>query len=325
MTTRSFFKTLSFFLMAATIALVSCEQEPENPPSGGEGGGEPGNKKLVFIHHSTGGNLLADNYGELGKKLNNAGFYVSDICYGWSAPENAGQGDNTDIGQWYSWFADETVQANNIKKRDNIMNAVYTNYSWSGQYGSYTRGADPGGENEIVMIKSCFPNSHVNVANSSTPAQFYNQVFSSPNHNVSNIKALYNAILPYMKSHSDKMFVIIANPSLLPTSTNNDEAARAREVTNWLTLSWLKDNNWENKNVYVWNYFNVLTDEDNHHWVVDGNVVHHTASGSANTTAYSNNGDDHPSVTAAKKGATELSQCITVWYNTWRNWLSTNN
>ncbi len=53
--------------------------------------------KLVFIHHSTGENWLADGYGGLGLALGNNNYFVSDTNYGWG-PHSIG--DNTDILNW---------------------------------------------------------------------------------------------------------------------------------------------------------------------------------------------------------------------------------
>jgi len=58
--------------------------------------------KLIFIHHSTGGNWLADPnndqpYGRLGRALMENNYYVSATNYGWG-PE--GIGDRTDIPNW---------------------------------------------------------------------------------------------------------------------------------------------------------------------------------------------------------------------------------
>ncbi len=50
--------------------------------------------KLIFIHHSTGENWLADDYGNLGRVLGQNNYFVSDTNYGWGP--NA-IGDRTDI------------------------------------------------------------------------------------------------------------------------------------------------------------------------------------------------------------------------------------
>ena len=67
-------------------------------------------------------------------------------------------GSSTDTGDWFTWFCDTTVQSNGETRRDNIMESLYAT---DNQYASYTPVADPGGENEIVMFKSCYPCSEV--------------------------------------------------------------------------------------------------------------------------------------------------------------------
>ena len=62
--------------------------------------------KLIFIHHSTGGNWLADSntdqpYGELGLTLMANNYFVSATNYGWG-PYSIG--DSTDIPNWPEWF-----------------------------------------------------------------------------------------------------------------------------------------------------------------------------------------------------------------------------
>ena len=53
---------------------------------------------LVFIHHSVGENWLNDG---LCRALNDSGYHVADIYYGWRA-----YGDNTDTVDWPTWFTD---------------------------------------------------------------------------------------------------------------------------------------------------------------------------------------------------------------------------
>ena len=55
--------------------------------------------RLIFIHHSTGENWLADGNGGLGVALRDNNYFVSDTNYGWG-PDSIG--DATDIGNWYS-------------------------------------------------------------------------------------------------------------------------------------------------------------------------------------------------------------------------------
>ena len=338
-TRRTFLLLFSAIFAFTSVAFLGCgdPDEPDDPTPPGPVDPDPpvinpdavpGNKKLVFIHHSTGGYLLADGNGELAKKLTASGFYVSDICYEWDAPQNHDIGSTTDIGSWYTWFADVTQQSNGVARRDNIMNAVYAEFDKdsynSSNFGSYTRAATaPEGANEVVLIKSCYPNS--NLENSGDQSIFGKE-HNDATYTVANCQAVYNAILPYFKDHPDKMFVVITAPSRPGNSgvITSQEATNARSLNNWLVNEWLQNADYVNKNVYVWDYFNVLTNANNHHYVVDGAVRHVTASGSGNYTisAYDLDGQGHPNTAGSSKGATELTQCIDLWYSIWRTWVT---
>jgi len=267
---------ITFLKLASTSDLIDGGIDVGLPYSGAApdlGYSEFYNKKAVFIHHSSGGNWVADAWGGLGKAMNDAGYFFSGIDYGWAAPYNSTIGDYTDIGDWWTWFMDQTVQGNSEARRDNIMGAVYTEYDKDIQFGDYTRTlADPGGENEIIMFKSCYPNSDILADNSTTPTDIYGDPAGSSSYTETNVRALYDTILTYFRANPGRMFVVITAPPL-SAATN---AARARSFNNWLVNNWLQDADWENKNVYVWDWYNVLTDADNHHRVEDGVVVHTT-------------------------------------------------
>jgi len=311
---------ITFLKLASTSDLIDGGIDVGLPYSGAApdlGYSEFYNKKAVFIHHSSGGNWVADSWGGLGDAMNDAGYFFSGIDYGWDAPYNTNIGDYTDIGDWWTWFMDQTVQGNSEARRDNIMGAVYTEYDKDIQFGDYTRTlTDPGGENEIIMFKSCYPNSDILADNSTTPTDIYGDPAGSTSYTETNVRALYDTILTYFKANPGRMFVVITAPPL-SDATN---AARARSFNNWLVYDWLQDADWENKNVYVWDWYNVLTGVNNHHRVEDGVVVHTIASGSGNVAidAYID-GDDHPNAVGCQKSTTEFVPVLDVWYSTWSN------
>lgn len=319
----------------------SPSESPSSSPSSSSSASlSPGTckAKAVFIHHSTGGNLIADTTGSDGNgglalEMDQAGYFFSDICYGWDAPSNADIGNSTDIGHWHAWFADTTDQGG-IPRRDRIMGAVYAEYDKDAysiaNYGDYTRQlTDPGGENEIVVIKSCYPNADIYDDNSTVPADFYGQAYNAtsggnPVQTVSNVKALYNQLLNYMKNHTDKMFVIMVNPPLSSGNTTSARAANMRSIANWLVNDWLSEGNWTGRNVFVWDFFNILTDVDNHHYVSGGVEVHHTEVDSGNYTVYAggDGGGDHPTGTANRKATSEFIPLLDLWYDDWQGFLA---
>jgi len=247
--------------------------------------------KLVFIHHSTGENWLTDEYGDLGRTLGENNYFVSDTNYGWG-PDSIG--DRTDIYNWTEWFAGENTPT--------YMSALFNE---TGQHSSYTRAlSDPGGENQIIMFKSCFPNSALEGSPNDPPGT-YEEL------SVSGAKYVYNTILPFFASHPEKLFVVITAPPL----SDSTHAANARAFNNWLVNDWLRENDYPLNNVAVFDFYNILTDPDAHHRVNGGQIEHIV--GGSNTLHYPS-GDDHPSVEGSRKATDEFVPMLNVFYHRWK-------
>jgi hypothetical protein len=269
--------------MALTAAAPRYQQgdDPDPPP-------QP--VKLIFIHHSTGENWLTDGYGDLGKTLAENNYFVSDTNYGWG-PDSIG--DRTDIPDWLEWFASDQTPR--------YMEALFNE---SGQNSGYTRlFDDPGGENTIVMFKSCFPNSALE-GNPDDPPDPEGWL------TVGHAKYVYNEILTYFGTRPDKLFIVITAPPL----SDPAYAENARAFNNWLVNDWLAENDYSLPNVAVFDFYNVLTDRNAHHWYRDGQIEHLTAS--SDTLAYPS-GDDHPSETGSRKATEEFVPLLNVFYNRW--------
>lgn len=266
--------------------------------------------KLVFIHHSTGGNWLADAnssqpYGGLGSQLMANNYFVSATNYGWG-PDAIG--DNTDIIYWPSWFTGSNSPT--------ILSALYSETGQNfGDFGSWSRLAtDPGGENKIIMFKSCFPNSDI-YGNATDAAG------TTPNEDltVSNVKAVYNNILNYFRTRPDKLFIVITPPPLRESEYASDavpastRAANARAVNNWIVNDWLAG--YPYYNVAVFDYFNVLTGENNHHRWYNNTVQHVTTD--SNNFAYYPSSDSHPNTQGHQKATTEFVTLLNYYYNRW--------
>ncbi len=281
--------------------------------------------KLVFIHHSTGEAWLEDGNGNLGIALRDNNYFVSDTNYGWG-PTDADVGfdtigDHTDIGHWYNWFAGP--------HRNTYLSALYAE---SGQNSSYSRlGSDPGGQNEIIMFKSCFPNSNLGGEATDPPTTGNNplrgQDAGSEYHTVGNAKGIYNDILAYFATRQDKLFVVIAAPPLRAADTDPTYAANARAFNNWLVGNWLAS--YAYNNVAVFDFYNVLTSNGgnsntndlgsatgNHHrwW---GGAIQHVQTVNNNYSAYGS-GDSHPTAAGNQKATGEFVTLLNVFYNRWK-------
>ena len=276
--------------------------------------------RLVFIHHSTGENWLADSNGGLGVSLRDNNYFVSDTNYGWG-PDSIG--DYTDIGHWWVWF-----------KGPDSGTYLAALYAEDGQNCSYSRlGTAPAGPNEIIMFKSCFPNSALQGSPydpvppiSSNPLR--GQDSGSEYHTVANAKGIYIALLDYFRTRQDKLFVAVAAPPLSDTTY----ASNARALNQWLVNEWLKG--YPYRNVVVFDFYNVLTTNGggrnindlgsatgNHHRFWEGAVQHKTNGDNdpnPNVLEYPS-GDDHPSRAGNLKATSEFQDLLNIFYNCWND------
>jgi hypothetical protein len=279
--------------------------------------------KLIFIHHSSGENWLADWSGGLGQALADNNYFVSDTNYGWGPEDSSiggAIGDYTDIGHWWNWFQGPSSGA--------IMQAVYTEGEPHAEYARL--GEDPGGENEIVMFKSCFPNSALGGGPYDPPAAGANPLqgmdSGSGEHTVGNAKRIYVDLLKYFSAHTDKLFIVITAPPLIESSP--EQAANARAFNTWLLTEWLES--YPKHNVAVFDFYNVLTsnggdpntndldsESGNHHRLLDGTIQYITDQG-GDLSAYAENGDSHPTPEGNRKATGEFLPLLNYFFHRWR-------
>ncbi len=317
---------LTLFDSTSAGAMSSAADDP-SPPSQAV--------RLIFVHHSTGGNWLADpNPGQpsggLAIALRDNHYFVSATNYGWG-PDSIG--DRTDIVNWPEWFTGPNSAA--------ILRALYNESAQNvGDFGSWSRlSANPGGENQIIVFKSCFPNSDLYGQPSDSPLYEPNDY----EYTVANAKAVYQDMLTYFASRTDKLFVLITAPPLMQDEywpgdqTPAQRSANARALNNWLVSDWL--DGYPHTNVAVFDYYNVLTsngsparvddpgtneepndagrEDGNHHRWRNG-AVQHVQTVANNYSAYPS-GDSHPSTAGHQKATAEFVQLLNVWYHRWQS------
>ena len=276
--------------------------------------------RLVFIHHSTGEAWLANGYGDLGIALRNNNYYVSDTNYNWGpiAPGGAGIGSYTDIGNWWEWFRSPRSPI--------YLNALYTTSGHNAPYSRMPKVVP--GQNQVVVFKSCFPNSALKGSPTDSIPPIANnplrgQDSSSSNHTLANAKGIYLDLLQYFRTRQDKLFILVTAPPLSdPTYATN-----ARALNQWLVNDYLQG--YPYKNVFVFDYYNVLTtnggnantndlglSSGNHHRLWH-NAIQHQVAGNHNVTAFPT-GDDHPSAAGDRKATAEFLPLLNIAYNEWR-------
>lgn len=271
-------------ILAFIIGFYPCPVADISPPA------HP--VKLIFIHHSVGENWLADGNGGLGQNLGANNYFVSDTYYGWG-PDSIG--DRTDIPDWLEWFTGP--------ERETILHSLYTESRGNAAgYDYYSRPMnDPGGENSIIVFKSCFPNSNL-AGNPDDPPG------DSPDMTVGGAKYVYNQLLHYFKEHPEKLFIAVTPPPEI----SSQYASQAGAFSKWLTTEWLMD--YDGSNVGVFDLHAVLSSPINRHTASSSGVEYVYTFG--NTLAYPTD-DPHPSSDGNRKATNEFVPLLNYYYNNW--------
>jgi len=288
--------------------------------------------RLVFIHHSTGEDWLKPDGGNLRQALNDNHYYVTDTNYDWGPPDqdvNDGNpiGYHTDIGHWYNWFLGS--------HRDTYLQALYTTGHVSDAIGENTI-PDPGGENVIVLFKSCFSSAQVIYGEpddqplpEGQPNPLYGQnVMNDAVYTVSHIKGLYRDLLHYFATRPDRLFILITTPPSHDQAVDAEMAARLRAINTWLVDHWL--DGYPHHNVAVFDYYNVLTSNGgnpqthdlgatsgSHHRYRDGRIEHLVGPG--DFLAYPSEGpDNHPTAAGHRKATAEFIPLLNIFIHCWQ-------
>jgi len=310
--------------------------------------------KLAMIHASIGRGWLGldyeNQYGNFGGRLTENNYYVSDLDRDWDAAANenvfSNRGDSpleigTGHSALYRCFADVTPQGNGKTQSQNILESVFTADHAFSMGTAYLRNLpNPGGENTVILFKPTHISSAVKDGNSVPWTNLKDAPPHSDAHTLPNIKALYIDLVNYFKQYPNKMFVLITPPPFGPAESGNPDfsntvyAANARTLNNWFVHQWLQDLDYADKNVYVLDFYNVITGPNNHHRVIGSpgsySIQHVVEAGSSNfgySGYYQNAGDPHPGPGgAAGSPGNKLSQefvpLLNVYYHKFQAWLA---
>ena len=189
-------------------------------------------ERLVFIHHSVGRNWLDE--GGLRDSLMAMGIGVH------GASRQCDLGKNTDLNHWLPKFEGK----------------LETIFKFDQQTGSV---ADGSPENDIIMFKSCYPNSNI-VSDGAEIGNPYDETRT-----LSNYRATFDSLKNIFSQNAAKKFIYVTAPPLVPSKTTPENAARARQFNNWLTNEFLQQYREDTvlDNFYIFDFFDLLADEDN--------------------------------------------------------------
>ena len=186
---------------------------------------------VIFLHHSTGGNLIAE--GDVREGLTAKGYSFWDHGYngdGLRLPggESAGYnynipGDNTDPDGFNILFAQALLADSG---HPNTPPNAFTGLM----------------RHEVILFKSCFPASGI-----------------SSDEQLQNYKDWYLNIRARADLYPNRIFIAFSTPPLVPCQTNAADAARARAFANWLkSPEYLSGH----PNLFVFDFFNLLAESN---------------------------------------------------------------
>lgn len=182
---------------------------------------------IIFLHHSTGRNLIVE--GDVRPLLTDLGYQFWDHDYnhvGLTRPDGSltdahyripgmlGRGD-TDVGGLARLFAQPVTSP-----PENALSRLL--------------------QHEVIIVKSCYPNSAIK--DEAMLMQFQDW---------------YQQMQGTMDQHPDRIFIIMTSPPLHPLGTTPEEASRARVMANWLTSDEFLAGH---PNTFVFDFFDLLAD-----------------------------------------------------------------
>jgi hypothetical protein len=188
---------------------------------------------VIFLHHSTGQNLIAQ--GDVRPLFTQKGYLCWDHDYntiGLTRPD----GTRTQT----SYHIPETTPG--LKGGGNTnpegLAVLFAQPVHDPPDNAFSRLL----QHEVLIFKSCFPNSAIK---STRMLQQH--------------KAWYLGIRDVIDQHPDRVFILLTTPPLHPKATTLEEAARARVLADWLQSDeFLADHS----NLFVFDFFDLLADPE---------------------------------------------------------------
>ncbi|HNT30167.1 MAG TPA: hypothetical protein PKL83_04420 [bacterium] len=183
--------------------------------------------RILFLHHSTGQNLIAE--GAVRESLHDLGYAFYDHGYNEEGLRDASgestgisyeiPDDNTDPDGWAAVFSQPFTSP--------PQNAFSHMLAY-----------------DVIMFKSCFPAS--NIVDDDQLSQY---------------KAYYLTIKERMDEHPGNLFIILTPPPAIPADSDPEAAARARSFSRWLSSDEYLGGH---PNIATFDLFDELAGDDNY-------------------------------------------------------------
>ena len=219
--------------------------------------------KIVFLHHSTGGNVYYQgrvpdwffNYNN----THGTSFQISERAY----PNSPYPWENYPYDYWNLWV-NGVCNSNNPNVE--CMTTLTKSY-------------------DVIIYKHCFPGSQIEPDNGSPS-------LNSKIKSLENYKLQYRTLRDMMDSYRDNLFIIWTLPPLHRLATTPEHARRAKQFVDWVKNEYLVEDGKPHQNVFIFDFWGIVAEGDQN-----------PGTGQVNCLKYEfernhNNEDSHPNKAA---------------------------
>ena len=186
---------------------------------------------VIFLHHSTGQNLIKQ--GNVRALFMQKGYQFWDHDYntiGLTRPDGSLTGTSYDIPE-----VEPGVRGGGNTDPEGLA-VLFAQPVHDPSDNALSRLL----QHEVLIFKSCFPNSAV-----------------KSDESLEQRKALYRGMRDAMDQHPDRLFIFLTSPPLHPKATDAEQAARARALAQWLGSDEFLQGH---PNLFVFDFFDLLAD-----------------------------------------------------------------
>lgn len=190
-------------------------------------------QKIIFLHHSSGGNLYTE--GHVGDYLVNynathgTNLQITEFNY----PNSPWPWENFPYDYWKLWV---NGSCNNADKDIQCIDKLAAQYN-------------------IIVFKHCYPGARIE-PDLGTPD------ITSERKSLENYKLQYRALRGLMDRYPATKFVVWTLVPLHRLTTNAATAGRAYEFVNWVKSGWLTEDGKAHPNIYVFDFFSLAAELD---------------------------------------------------------------